>query len=493
MAERKTISDLLGFYEEILNDLNVVIQPDNTLVANYNGHINELKIGGKELVFPTNDVLKDAPWDTHVAFHPLSEMIMLGESNMIKTLRTLITTKVDHTIHTLAQGILELGADTDKHRDLASSQVEFLTRIGDVDQKTVDVYKSIIKLSRKRSSHAMIKLYIKRDSTLNEEEHKRVCNVSFPIVKELFNGVNEIFGVKMRKKDKSAIENLLLELIPSIRQPHAYSKGSSSNVAPYFHVLLRTMHGLMTELNSTSHLFRRFFKGPTGTLWVPMRWYEDIDNIKMFSDMIPPMEENRGWKSPESESTDTTVSDQVNEANSVKPRPIKQIAASESKDIATPEPTGYQQPQVSALPMDHEKPEEPTRNLPRLMGTRGVAAPGSPPTTNYQQPAPRSTGSEMMHEWDRSVNAYQTRRNEPLTPRESYDQRMQQQRGYYPQQNGYYPQQQQYAPQYQTYPVHHQPQPQQRGRYNGPSFEHVKSNHAAHPAAMDYHPSNIIV
>ena len=75
--------DLLELYTAIVESAGWNVNSEGFVTA-FKGPV---EIAGKQMVMPTKKILRNPDWDNHIAFHPMSENVMRGESAVLFELR----------------------------------------------------------------------------------------------------------------------------------------------------------------------------------------------------------------------------------------------------------------------------------------------------------------------------------------------------------------------------------------------------------------------
>ena len=209
-------------------------------------------INGVRLVLPTQVQLKQYQPGEKVYFHPLTENILRGESDIIQKLKHNINIKLNFTIGIIAQSLLNLVASPELHGQLTPEQSEVLLGIKDCDEKSVVNFISIMVNGIKaRPDRIFSNIYLKRGGLFNGEKHSRVGVVSFPFYQELLDDKVD----KIRVKDKETYKQLFEFMLPELNHPENYNYGSNSQVAPYLDTLMHTSANIASRLNDLLIVF----------------------------------------------------------------------------------------------------------------------------------------------------------------------------------------------------------------------------------------------
>lgn len=268
----KTQKELIGSYKELLETLHVHTNEGSDLLSfvistDELEHSVPLMVNDKRLALPTKEVLTSLKNGDVMAFHPLSEHTLRGESEVIKWLKENITFNVSYTLTNLILSLSELSVNSDQQKKTTSKQSEFLKLAANANDKT---HAAINKLLTKHNDR-LVNLYNKRDGVKDEETFRRLVVVNYPILEELEKSGTKVYDVELGSKKNKETVKAIFEYV--INPQVDYSAGSNSDVAPYFISLISYYAGYLEHLNSLVHTYRKF---------IPDSKYLKIDNIQAF-------------------------------------------------------------------------------------------------------------------------------------------------------------------------------------------------------------------
>ena len=298
---------LLNFYEHVLAAMECTVTADG-MVSNVETGEPVLLSTGERLVLPTDERLSQLAGSNMVAFHPMSENVILGQSPVMRLVRTLVNQSITHKVLTTMMGIAVAVATG---VDLKSAQITKLTTVSDIDDKTV---KAITKLSQQidhNSPQRVVNVFLKHGGMIDDNSFKRTAYVSWPLYDELVSVCNDngdtVYGVTMRKKDVGIIRNLFELLIPHAAEQDYYSAGSNSKAAPYFHSALTAFANVVGDLNSITWAFRKvIFDAVSQTPHVTLDFIDEFGEGDYYRDIIPALDKNQGERG-ESTTNDAKV------------------------------------------------------------------------------------------------------------------------------------------------------------------------------------------
>lgn len=300
MSKRnKKIEELVVNYEALLGSMDVVNVDAGLLSLQStvdDGQLIPANSGDKRLVLPIEERLRVGEWDSLLPFHPLSEHILRGQSETLRWLIKVMRFKINSTLSQLVVGLLELAADENSHPKLNIRQSKYLTKVPNASKAA---YKALSKLINREFSN-LVSIYLKREVLLGEDTYRRVCEVNFPIIKELSNNPKEkvILDVDLGTlRNKETIAAIFEEIIPQ-SMLDAFDSGSNSDAAPYFDSLLQSYIKLADHLNDKVKMYRTALEVPLEELEInvpqEVRNYFNGNNLPKIKNIIPPLEGNTG-------------------------------------------------------------------------------------------------------------------------------------------------------------------------------------------------------
>ena len=201
------------------------------------------------LVIPTPAVLADGIPSGQVAFHPLSENLVRGESDVLEYLRKQMRKQVQDRLAKQMATLAIIAGDSAIHADLHPDQSELVTSVPKADEKFTQRIEQLVKRNAK-----LVNIYLKRAGTVRDEKFDRACIVKFPIVPD---ETRELHGIRFRKDDVASLDSLLDFILPGYNT-EAYCIGSNSNIAPFFDALIRSYAKIIGKLNAVTKLFSDF-------------------------------------------------------------------------------------------------------------------------------------------------------------------------------------------------------------------------------------------
>ena len=270
----------IELYNAIFRALGLEVNDDFEVVY---GQTN-IEAQGRKLVLPVNDVLKQKLeyWTEdggRVAFHPLVENTLKGESIIHHKLKDLITR---FHLNALANFIVDLATliqHKEAHEGLSPEQHKILSLAKDgIDDKTLT---NVLKIFKGLDPDQDIaKVYVKRGGKHEGKEYSRLCTTTFSLGTEEDLKARKVMGVILRAKDLAFVKNFMAYMLPDYEQPGRYATGSSNEFCPTLDALLKNLVSIGKRYNEVIDLFAPVL--PEDAKCLP--FYMDLDSLALPED-----------------------------------------------------------------------------------------------------------------------------------------------------------------------------------------------------------------
>jgi hypothetical protein len=291
---------LIQLYESILKTANLHTTNDGYVSLKVGDIVKPTMLKGKRLVLPTKEHLSNPNKEEIVLFHPLSENILKGESAVLEEFRSSLNARLNHTIGLLSFNLLVISTSIADHVKLSPDQSEFLSNLKNADDKTLEVFQKLLKVMPvDQHQNSFISIYLKRGGSVNGKRHSRVGIVSFPFYEELKKD-GDVYGVKLRVKDRETFISLMDYMFPTIDEPESFNRGSDSDVAPYLDSLMKAVMAVASPINDQVALFKNIIED-SDELMIEDGWVDTFDNLgSMINEirMVPMQAGNEGSSKP---------------------------------------------------------------------------------------------------------------------------------------------------------------------------------------------------
>lgn len=310
------MSTLVQNYKRALESTGAVEDTDGLLYFTYLDEDNVLQktpltVVDKPLVLPHKENLVSSRLEEVVLFHPLSESVIRGESEVLQRLRVLFGVRFKTVVSTLAGWMVDQAVDPKAAKRFSPKQKAFFDILADSTTNTATALRKIIEAGFGGDpSHSMLNVYLRRTgATYEGQKVTRAAVVSFPFMeaKETKNKKQVWCGVEVSQKDMRMITALFEYLIPGCEDPReAYNAGSNDTQAPYFDCLIHTFAKLMENLNYIIDLLGDKFEAGKH-LRTDLSWVQEFEPLSQYRGQIPPMPYNDGQplnKTPEPTAVD---------------------------------------------------------------------------------------------------------------------------------------------------------------------------------------------
>jgi len=294
---------LIPLYKSLLATASMEASKDGHVSYCMNDSTKPAMIKGKRIVLPTPEHLSNSDWSDRVVFHPLSENILRGESTILEEFRSALNITLNHKIGLLAYQLLIIATSVADHAKLSPDQLDFLSKLKNADEKTLEVFQKLLKaMPITQRVNTFVSIFLKRGGSIAGKRHARVGVVSFPFYTELTKAGAEVYGVKLRVKDRETLINLMEYMFPTIGEAESHCRSSDSDVAPYLDALMKAVIAVAGPINDQISLFSNVIDG-ADEMMVEDKWVDTFDNLAV---MIPeirkvPMQAGNEGTTPASE------------------------------------------------------------------------------------------------------------------------------------------------------------------------------------------------
>lgn len=210
----------------------------------------------KRLVLPTPNQLKmEGDWENRVAFNPLKESALTGESRTVEYLRKSINYRLNRAIWILMDNMLLYSASPEYRKKMTKDHMDLLKACKDADETMITNFKKIMeKVNFTDLKHSFVQIYLKKLGKINDVQYPCVAVANFPWYKELRASNKEFHGVKFRKVDLMTYKNMLEYLFKDINVEGSFNVGVADSIAPFTEALIRITAKLAEKLNHVSEL-----------------------------------------------------------------------------------------------------------------------------------------------------------------------------------------------------------------------------------------------
>jgi len=242
------MNDKLKFYDEILKAIGYSTDVDGSVyrVAR-DGKIPAIvNIGGRNrtLYMPTDQVLKSQDWKDKVAFHPLSESVTMGCSevqNFIMERASLLQYAI---IITIIPRLFQLYMEP--NWDRYNFKLKNLLKLFTVDEELLKYFEEVKAEGVKPEwfkKTPLTKYTIARNKEINGFTYQRVCYFSSPLL-----AAKNFYGLPQKTKKQIELRDKLLQLYKAVIPSDSY-EGSNSKIAPNLCAFLNAYAVTSAELN----------------------------------------------------------------------------------------------------------------------------------------------------------------------------------------------------------------------------------------------------
>lgn len=283
-------------YKNILTAAGLEVGTDWLVSYRQSDYLKPIEAMGKRLAVPAPQLLRKGPetWADLIAFHPLSESVIYGESEVLGQFRKIITFRASSVFLELYSEILDIAVNPKRQKKLPPACLEVLSTLSSIDERTVT---SALSVLRKVGSNDAVSFYVRKGGGSHQgQKWNRLCRVASTFREELSSEGNEVYGVKLRQRPVREKEQLLAlfdYILPMGEGLTGFNYGSNSQVAPNFHALIHSFISVATALNKITTLFAIEIPDHESLL-IDLSWAPKVNNLDIYEGVIEPMEGNIG-------------------------------------------------------------------------------------------------------------------------------------------------------------------------------------------------------
>lgn len=271
--------DPVSLYEFILLSLDMQISNGFVSELDDQGGTRPATVRGKRMVIPIREILESADWSKVQAFHPLCENAEGAPSAVLKNLTARINLKLNARLAGLLLDLAGLAADSSRHGTLSPQQTSFLSKLPDINDKTIDKLGKIITAmdSVDLNTRRLVNVYLKRGGNINGKGYCRTAIVAFPIMEEFQRTDATVWEQDVGKQRKHAIHTLLTKVLNlDTVEVNYYSTGSDSTMAPFFDAIVKTYLKIQGRINEIVTVFRDALPDPE---FSHAKWMQEIQEL----------------------------------------------------------------------------------------------------------------------------------------------------------------------------------------------------------------------
>lgn len=291
------------FYNQILTASGMTVN-DNRRVNAYG--TTPFEVAGHYVVVPDREYLRDPNWDVDVAFHPLCENPLYGESVVLQALRKWMQVRINEVSLGIIASLYNFAVHGE-HKRLKGEAHSILSVIPDADEKTLKSVMSLVGKIQPDDGRCFISFYLKKAGLYQDKSVSQLGVVFSPVIEELHDEENQkkrkLMGVQFRKADFEQFKALMDILFPEINQ-EAFNFGCSALVLPRLETVLRTYAKIMGRMNEVVQLIEPIFSEEDASeetkaadlalVTTDLSYMDMIDDMESFRKEMGPLKYNRG-------------------------------------------------------------------------------------------------------------------------------------------------------------------------------------------------------
>jgi hypothetical protein len=230
------IMKLLETYKAMLEAAGMVVNLDGSVSVRTGETTSKpINITGKRIVIPTTDQLNNPDWSERIAFHPLSENVVKGESIVMTRYRRFILTRMNDSVYNLMKWMVTTAASPKKHATLTPDQAKFLSALPEVSADDETKLLTVLENAYNEGVEDwFIDIRVVKGGSINGVKNVRTANVFFDFYTNLVTAIaaeksgkapKKYYGEVLSNKLVKQLVALVEFLIPNVGDPAIYNAG----------------------------------------------------------------------------------------------------------------------------------------------------------------------------------------------------------------------------------------------------------------------------
>jgi len=292
-------NELISHYKVLLELGWLVSDSDGFVSVKLGDETMPATVGGKRLILPTVEQMKDTNWSNRIGFHPLRESYNLGISDVLACLRDQYVQRLNTSISYFMKELIDISFNKENQKNLTIEQAEVLNVLSKCDKVTVRQFESILKKTKSRNDASQfINIFIKRAGTVNNVAYGRAAIVTLPIYDDLISNKDTINGIKLSQKDRDMFRRLYEFVFPSLRLgKEPFNVGINTRTAPFLECLVKSVIKVAQELVEVSAPYKELLDLPSIldfpegiTEWIDI--FDSKDRAERYAKLVPALNSN---------------------------------------------------------------------------------------------------------------------------------------------------------------------------------------------------------
>lgn len=282
-------------YAGFLASLGIYTDADGLTYVIEAGSELPMTMRKRRLVLPTEVILRDPDWSQMIAFHPFSEHLNKGKSPVLESTTRLVNLRVNRILAEMLMTMVTFAVDSDRHASASAEAKAFLSRVPDINKKTVADFKKFLGSHIDGSAEkSLLSIYLKQGGELLGVKYTRTAIVTSPVAKYQAEAKPIIFDYTFSsKRNRDYLITMLNYLLPKLSTSLGYSVGTNSPVAPYFVSLATAYAEIMNDLNV--HIAALADVNPDlADYAMDLEWLDIITNAPDVATEIRALQDNTG-------------------------------------------------------------------------------------------------------------------------------------------------------------------------------------------------------
>lgn len=248
------LKPLFDFYKAILTMSSLSVDDEGYIYVTLAGTKKPCMLEGKRLLMPYKSRFKEFDATQHRFFHPMSESLVKGESEVLEKIRNTFLIKANYVIGRIGAALLQLLSTPSLHASLDINQAALLESIKDnFEDSAVKWSENVVLKMNRDKIPKFVDMRLKKQGIYKGKKVSRLGVVYFPLYESMSNPDS---GVNLQVREVKLYKQLMEFMFDMSEQ--AYCRPSETDTAPYLYVFIKSAIAISEVINNLLDTFKNF-------------------------------------------------------------------------------------------------------------------------------------------------------------------------------------------------------------------------------------------
>lgn len=231
---------------------SMVVDDEGFIYVTLAGNKKPCMLEGKRLLMPYKSRFKEFDATQHRFFHPMSESLVKGESEVLEKIRSVFLIKINYVIGRIGAGLLQLLGTPALHSGLDLTQAVLLESIKDnFDGSAVKWSENVVLKMNKDKVPKFVDMRLRKHGMYKGKKVSRLGVVYFPFYESLNNPDS---GINLQVREVTLYKQLMEFMFDMSEQ--AYCRPAETDTAPYLYVFIKSAIAIAEVANTLLETFK---------------------------------------------------------------------------------------------------------------------------------------------------------------------------------------------------------------------------------------------